>query len=367
MIRSRRVWLLAGLLVVVLVVVSLVAAPTSNKLLQGSTYSRFPSGYGAWYAYMQQRPAMIQRWQKPLEQLEEQTAEEENPATLIRISPISYVWSWQSEYPWVEAGNTLILVGNSAPVTEADFTTQQESEVGLVQIDTRRRQVDTLENATVLLGDEYGAIAWQIPQGEGQLIIVIPPYLAANAYQNEPGNFAFLASLAEQAGGKIFVDEYLHGYQDADAETTEAATGSWIAYLAQTPWSLALLQAGIIVLVAMLTHNRRLGHALSLSSMDVNNSEAYMQALAQVLRKAKSQAFLADMIGKEERLQLQRKLGLGIQPVDDQKLTEAWTQKTGRPAAELQSVLQPSGLAHTLPERELMDWLRRLQAVRSQI
>lgn len=367
MMRSRRVWLLAGLLVVLLIGVSLIAAPANNKLLQGSTYSRFPSGYGAWYAYMQQRPVMIQRWQKPLEQLEEQTVEEAEPATLIRISPIPYVWSWQSDYPWVEAGNTLILVGNSAPATEADFTTQQNSEVGLVQIDTRRRQANTLENATVLLGDEYGAIAWQIPQGEGQLIIVIPPYLAANAYQNEPGNFAFLASLAEQAGGNIFVDEYLHGYKDADAETTEEATGSWISYLARTPWSLVLLQAGVVILVAMLASNRRLGHALSLPSRDVNNSEAYMQALAQVLRKAKSQSFLVDTISKEERLQLQRKLGLGIQPVDDQKLTEAWTQKTGRSAAELQTVLQPPGLAHALRERELMDWLRRLQAARSQI
>ena len=152
MMRSRRVWLLVGLLVAVLIVVSLVAAPASNKLLQGSTYSRFPSGYGAWYAYMQQRSAVIQRWQKPLEQLQEQTEGEEAPATLIRISPVPYVWSWQAEYPWVEAGNTLILVGNRAPVTEADFTTQQESEAGLVKIDTRRRQAD-LEAATVLLGE----------------------------------------------------------------------------------------------------------------------------------------------------------------------------------------------------------------------
>lgn len=366
MMRSRRVWLLAGLLVAVLIVVSLVAAPASNKLLQGSTYSRFPSGYGAWYAYMQQRSVVIQRWQKPLEQLQEQTEGEEAPATLIRISPVPYVWSWQAEYPWVEAGNTLILVGNRAPVTEADFTTQQESEAGLVKIDTRRRQAD-LEAATVLLGDEEGAIAWQISQGKGQLIIVIPPYIAANAYQNEPGNFAFLANLAEQAGGTIFVDEYLHGYKDTDAEPSEEATGSWIAYLAQTPWSLVLLQVVVIIVVAMLAGYRRWGHALSLPSVDVNNSEAYMQALAQVLRKARSQAFLVDTIAKEERLQLQRKLGLGIQPVDDQVLTAAWTQKTGRSAAELEHVLQPPGLASALRERDLMDWLRRLQAARSQI
>ncbi|MGP1387563.1 MAG: DUF4350 domain-containing protein [Thainema sp.] len=366
MIRSRRVWLVAGLFVVVLIVMSLVTAPASNKLLQGSTYSRFPSGYGAWYAYMQQHSATIERWQKPLEQLQEQTAAEDVPTTLIRISPLSYVWSWQADYSWVEEGNTLILVGNPAPVSEADFMTQQESEEGLVQIDTRRRETE-LEDATVLLGDEYGAIAWQIPQGAGQLIVIIPPYIAANAYQDESGNFAFLAGLAEQAGGKIWVDEYLHGYQDADAETTEEATGSWIAYLAQTPWSLVLLQAVVIILVALLASYRRLGHALALPSVEVNNSEAYMQALAQVLRKAKSQAFLVDTIAKEERLQLQRKLGLGIQPVDDQKLVETWTQKTGRPATELQQILHPPVQIQSLRESDLMDWLRRLQTARSQI
>lgn len=366
MIRSRRVWLVAGLFVVVLIVVSLVAAPVSNKLLQGSTYSRFPSGYGAWYAYMQQRSAPIERWQKPLEQLQEQAAETDAPATLIRISPLPNVWFWQAEYTWVEEGNTLILVGNSALVTNADFTTQQDSDVGLVKIETRRRQTD-LNNATVLLGDEEGAIAWQTTQGKGKLITVIPPYLAANAYQTEPGNFAFLAQLAEAAGGTIFVDEYLHGYTDADAETTEEITGSWIDYLAQTPWSLVLLQAIMIILVALLANYRRFGHALSLPAVEVNNSEAYMQALAQVLRKAKSQAFLVDTIGKEERLQLQRKLGLGIQPVDDQKLLDAWTQKTGHPAAELQQILQPPGRIQALREPDLMDWLRRWQNVRSQI
>ena len=84
----------------------------------------------------------------------------------------------------------------------------------------------------------------------------LTPYLAANAYANEPGNFAFLANLVQQAGGTIYVDEYIHGYKDSDVVVEEVA-GSWINYLAETPLLIAAAQVLVVLLIALLAN--RLG------------------------------------------------------------------------------------------------------------
>ncbi|HEY9663003.1 MAG TPA: DUF4350 domain-containing protein, partial [Allocoleopsis sp.] len=66
---GRKQWIVAGIVLLVLVCLSLVVAPQRSNLPQGSTYSRAPGGYGAWYAAMQQQGVEIQRWQKPLDEL----------------------------------------------------------------------------------------------------------------------------------------------------------------------------------------------------------------------------------------------------------------------------------------------------------
>lgn len=372
---KRRMWLVGAIAIGVVVLITFLAAPANNKINSGSTYGRGPDGYGAWYAYMEQRGTPLTRWRKPFEDL----AKDKNakrPSTLLRVSS---ELSWNSldsqEYSWVEKGNTLVMVGVRQPVTEAAFSTRHQIEAGSVKIDTTRRNKNAKEQ---LLGDRFGAIVWQENIGKGKVIYAATPHLAANAYQNFRGNYEFLAQLVTQSGvqsqeleasktqSSLFVDEYIHGYKDTDVIKREQRQDVF-SYLAKTPVFPTLVQGFILLVVAIWAGNRRFGKPLTLSTPTVNNSEAYIQALAGVLHKANSSEFVVEVVGKEEQLQLQKALFLGQEPLSDQVLIDAWVRQTGRPSTELEQVLQMRSQKRRMSETQLLNWLRKWQEIRRQV
>ena len=284
--------------------------------------------------------------------------------------------AWESGLSdWLERGDRLIVLTNQQSVTAAKFSSQLDSDVGEVAVDTRRRypiknspsyrqegtEISyrstpvTSEAVEPLLADEYGAVVWR--EGQSDVTLSTTPFLAANAYQDAAGNFAFLAELANEANGPVWVDEYLHGYKDREA-VVEEVVGTWLGYLADTPLLLVAVQIGVVLLVALIAQNRRIGSKQPLLSPQVNNSEAYIKALAGVLHKANNRDFLVDTLVAAEQKSLQRALGLGEAAVSLDVLQTAWQQGTGRDVEEL-SVLQakPKG------EAALQAWLRQLQSL----
>lgn len=367
-INRRYLWI-GGIFLIIVGLLVFTAAPAANRLNSGSTWSHSPDGYGAWYAHMIEQGAPIQRWQRPLSELLEQVEQEQEstpPTTLLQIYPgfatreqQMFSHSWQQD--WLKAGNRIIVLGLREPVTAAPFTTLQTSADGAVKVETRRR-LETSKQWQVLLGDDYGAVVGQPPQDSGEMVLGVSPFLAANAYQQEAGNFAFLEGLAIATGGPIWVDEYLHGYKDSDVVTQEVGgAGGWLDYMAKTPWLVLGVQIGLIIGLGLIAQNRRPGVKRTVKPAVVDNSEAYIQAMAGVLHKAASHDFVVDTLTREERLALQKVLGLGSVPVPDTVLTTAWTQSTGQSAITVAVLTQPPPLAH---EKDLQAWLGRLAHLR---
>ena len=239
--------------------------------------------------------------------------------------------------------------GISEPVTAAPFTTTLDTPLGAVTVQTRRRA----PGQDAPLVDDYGAVVWRQSRDTGQLILATTPFLAANAYQQAPGNFAFLASLT---AGDIYMDEYLHGYRDPAARAATAVS-SWLDYLAQTPLLVIALQGLAVVGLVLLAQNRRPGIKRSLPTPQTNDSQAYIDALAGVLQRADSRDFLVATLVRSERQALQQALGLGGGTVSDQRLRGAWQQSTGEPAAALAPLQGPAA------DQSLGLWLQRLQAL----
>lgn len=358
--RSNRIRWVGAIALLIIILLTLIAAPNNNDLATGSTYNRAPVGYGAWYAFMQQQKTPIQRWQKPFSSLDQI----KQPITLLRVNSKPGLASIDGkEKEWLEKGNTLVVLGVNQPVTTAAFSTLQSSTVGSIKIDTRRRYKQIGKN--ILLGDRFGGVVWRERIGKGQAIFVTTPYLAANAYQDYPNNFKYLAQIVSQFSQPVWVDEYIHGYKDADAKTT--AERDWLSYLAQTPLFPTLLQAGVLLLVAIWAHNRRFGSAIALTTPIIDNSTAYIEALAGVLQKAQSSDFVVDTIGKAEQLQLQQALGLGQIAVDHPTLIQAWVQQTGRSSTELEQLLQLEAIKRRLSDKELLIWLEKWKTIRGYV
>lgn len=353
--KRYRIGILVAIAVGVMGLITFIFAPTQATIQQGSTYSRAPSGYGAWYAYMQQQGVSIQRWQKPFTALDQHP----HPITLLQVYPRAPRWH-NIPQKWVEQGNTLLILGKWEPVSDAPFTTLHQSDFGTIKIDTRRRK---RKIGTPLLADQYGAIVWQEFLGKGSVIYALTPYLGANAYQNDAGNYPFLANLITQSGNSIFIDEYLHGYKD-EATITEEVGDNILSYLSKTPLfplSVALL---LLLMIAIWGNNRRFGQPMSLTSPTVNNSQAYIEALASVLQKANSSNFVISLITEDERRQLAQKFGLPDNYAHDSTLVNLWQQQTGQSPESLRSLLSQSSSTGQMNDRQLQTWLEKWQKMR---
>lgn len=366
----------AGLLAIAL----FLAAPASNRLNSGSTWSYDPDGYAAWYDYQAAQNRPVQRWQRPIEDLLDSldsptatpaavsplaaaiAAASSSPATLVQIQPIFtdpdvFYRSRPWLQAWLEAGHQLVVLGEKEPVTAATFTADLPSPTGLIRLQTRRRAT-LASGQQALLKDDYGAIAWRQTEQQGRITRVVTPHLGANAYRLAAGNFAFLSELV--GDGPIWVDEYLHGYRDPVAVEPQVGS-SWLSYLSQTPLALALAQLSLIGLIAIVAANQRPGLKRSLQPLITDNSAAYIAALAGVLHKANSHAFVITTLSQADRLALQKALGLGRAPVPDEALAAAWSAAMGESAAALSPLITPP--TRLRRDRDLSRWLRRLPAL----
>ena len=347
--NKKKWWLGAIALILLSLLFILISTPNQQRLQDGSTYSRQPSGYGAWYAAMEQQGAKIQRWQKPVTDLiKNAPIPKQTGMTLLQIypQPTGNIVLEQTERAWLALGNKLVVLGVAQPVTKAEFSTTHPTAAGLVTIQSSRRRVASSPKIQpeeeVILGDRYGAIIWQSQIGKGQLILITTPYLGANAYQKSPGNFKLLSQLVDQKN-QIYIDEYLHGYRDRE-EIAKAGVGNWIAYLERTPVLVVVLQMGVIFLVFLWGYNQRLGAVVPLVTPAINNSEEYIKAIAAVLERANCPDFLVSTIGKAEQLKLQKSLGLGNTPVAPETLLAVWQERTGKPAKKLAEIFQQQAL-----------------------
>lgn len=369
-------WLgLGGLAVAAMLLLTLLSAPQSGQA--GSTYSRAPDGYGAWYAYMQAQQQPVQRWQRPLSDLwpdleppplppVQQVASPQitQPITLIRVDPRGSIR--EVNRTWIEQGNRLVILGARPAVTDAPFESALESPAGPVTIATSRRHPSprkSLQTPDLLLFDRFGAVVWREAVGQGEVIRVATPHLAANAYQAAPGNFKFLAQLVAASGQPIYIDEFLHGHRDRDAVLKSAQ--SLPQYLAQTPLLLLAVQA-VLLLLVLIWGQRRFGRPQRAIESSPNGNQAYVKAMAEVLQKADCGDFVVQTIGRAEQIRLQQTLGLGSTQLDPQVVIAAWVQQTGRPASELDwlSPIQSPDALRRWRERDLGRWLSQIKTTR---
>lgn len=370
--NKRQIWIIA-IVLLTLVMMTILMAPSggSSRLTQGSTYSRSPDGYGAWYAFMQERGTPLQRWQQPLKTLL-QPSQDGAKRTVLRIgNGIERLGISATEEAWVKRGNVLVLLGSRARSTDAPFTSDLSSPQGQIRIETSRRQPNP--QAQVWLQDRFGAVVWQQQLGLGQVIYASTPFLAANAYQDFRPNYEFLAKLVNAPNYPLWVDEYMHGYQDkGDLPSSEpsqrrATPLTLLEYLSTTPVLIAIMQAIVLLLLLMWGLNRRLGPAIALTAPTINNSEAYIQALAGALYKAECSEFVLETVGKAEQLHIQHALGLGNSLLPLETVVAAWVQQTGRPAAELEATLRTAKRQRRVSEAELLRWLNDIQTVRQHL
>ena len=379
-----QLWLLA---IVAVVLVTVISAMGGDARLAGSSYSIAANGYNHWYQMTIDRGVKIQRWRKSFSKLAE-SPEYDRDTTLLQIQPqLVKLDITNEQQEWISKGNALVILGVDAPARETTFQQDLASPQGKIRIETTRRFGNNINgnkqlkdaDRSAILEDRSGSVITQFELAEGRLIIVTTPHLAANAYQDFQPNNDLLTELVTKDRQKVLVDEYIHGYIDrkpiidpatgkvkTDDETSD--NDDTLSYLASTPLIVVFVNLLLGILVLAWQQNRRFGKVVIPKLPEIDNSEAYIQALGGVLHQANSSEFVLQNIGKAEQLSWQQKLGLGKERlVETQTLITAWENQTQLPTDDLRFVLQLTAAARRTSPAELTTWLTKIREIDRQL
>jgi hypothetical protein len=382
----KQYWQLGLLAIVAIVLLTIISAVGGDGRQVGSSYSIAANGYNAWYQMMIERGIKIHRWQKSFPQLTTIPIYQQG-TTLLQIQPqLEKLAITNQQQEWVRQGNTLIMLGITAPAMEIPFKTDLASPQGDIKIETTRRfradiTTSYLEKYTskqTILSDRSGAVITQFNLDKGRIIIATTPYLAANAYQDFQPNYELLAELVTKDRQQVLVDEYIHGYIERDRKSIiDPKTGNIkindndgdaLKYLASTPLIIVFLNLGLGFLILIWQQNRRFGKVIVPKSPEIDNGEAYIQALGGVLYQAKRAEFVLQHIGKAAQLGWQQKLGLGKERlVESQILITAWENQTQLPADDLRFVLQLMSQSQRTSPDKLTIWLTKIREIDRQL
>jgi Domain of unknown function (DUF4350) len=412
----KQYWHLGLLAVAASILITFISATGGDPRQVGSSYSLAPNGYSAWYQMMSERGVKIARWQRTFPRLAK-LPRYESGTVLLQVNPqLAPLEITDLQQKWVRQGNTLAILGVSAPAEDIPFRSSLESPQGDVKIETTRRfKPDLLKFGSEqnritdsILGDRLGSVISQFKLDKGLIIIATTPYLAANTYQDVRPNFELLAELVTKDRQQVLVDEYIHGYvsrksaatsknrkqrngeQGGSVEGTEGDTntddipdygegesteeseyapdkGDMLDYLAKTPLLVVFINLLLGIPVLIWQQNRRFGKVMIPKPVEIENSEAYIQALGGVLRQANSSDFVLRNIGRAEQLSWQQRLGLGKERlVEDPILITAWENQIQLPTDDLRFVLQLMS-ARRLTPAELTTWLAKMRTIDRQL
>lgn len=369
---NPRQWVTIVVVLAGLLLFTLVSAPSSPQSI-GSTYSKAPEGYGAWYAYMENSGAKIERLRKPIEDTFFNNNDRNTTVVQVLADDNSnHIGQYNTISKAIEKGNRIVIIGSKKipggriRATQADFNSSPISpDNRAITLQTSKRYLPS-ENPVLaqpinpILKDKFGAIVIETKIGRGSILYVVPQFLGANAYQ-DTNNFAYLKDLVKN--DRIVVDEYIHGYRDAETAKEEGKADVF-EFLAQTPLILAVIQLFILLAVLIYGKSWRFGPVKSLEAPPINNSRAYIQALAGILQKANSTDFVTETLGKAELTQLQRSLGLSRRTQQNpSELIQIWKQQTGKDSQTIERIFLPLRRQQKLSEAELTQWLALLQKI----
>jgi Domain of unknown function (DUF4350) len=378
--RSRPspwVWVAVGLLVLSLIVI----AVATQSFPGGSTYGKASGDYSQWYTFMEQRGHPIRRWRKPYGLLKTSKGQGQ---TFIQIADIETrtVSAEAQAAPslesaeildWVEQGNTLIQLSWTGMVTGAPFSSDLRSEQGPVRIETSRRyKIGSirLEDEAAELKDRFGSAIWSHAHGKGRIIQSTYPWVAANVYAQQNGNFRVLEALATRQNGTIWVDEWLHGHRDItpDPKAANREEQSPWAYLSRQPIAVVAGQGIVLLLLLFWGKNQRFGAMTRLTAPPRNNSEQYIQALADTLDANGHTEYVLAMLGQSFRQRLQSRLGMGgvgrgDTDLADGAIAQQWAFVTGRSSQVLLELLEQTHREKRLSERALLAWVQNSEAI----
>jgi hypothetical protein len=319
---DRKILMIAGLALLVLIIVGLIVAPTRSGRSTPTTYSAASEGAKGLYLLLKETGYRVERWQQPSTSLKP-----ENHTVFIIADPAVMATSKQKAAieEFMSAGGRVIAIG----ITGASFLPENHSEYNPTPNSpwsefealepsgiTRAAPRITLapfadwpgDSGIPLYGDADKTVVMRYLHGQGDAIWLASATPFTNAGIKEPGNLEFvLAAIGDKEQMRVLFDEYVHGYGE-----TESPAKSHPLMTALF-WQCVLLAAA-----ALITFSRRSGPIRPLPSESRLAPLEFVETLGGLYQQARAGSVAVDVYYQRFQYWFTRRLGAGNNATPEQ-------------------------------------------------
>lgn len=310
--RDRKLLLGAGVVFVLLIAgVFFFGGEQGEKIEVPSTYSTASGGAKAAYLLLSQSGYKVQRWERPLLDLPENS-------TVVLADPLVAPTREERESlnKFLSDGGRIIATGmfsgtflpeNDAVPDELLGSWKKVQAVAPSAITRAAPEITIAPQARwqsyaaayALYGEKDEILVVKYPYGRGEVLWWAAATPLTNAGLREPGNLEFLLACAGDAASPILWDEYVHGYRED--------LGSSVA---QSPVKWVLLQLALLGLAVVATFSRRSG-PVSAPVTDIRLSPLeFVQTLGGLYENAGTASVAVDICYQRFRYWLTRRMGV---------------------------------------------------------
>lgn len=316
---DRKLLIVAGILLVILVVAaSLVSPPkTSSEFSLPSTYSPDWTGAEAAFLLLQDMKYNVQRWEKsPVEM-----TGDPSHTVLVLADPVQTPTEDERAAiaSFLEEGGRVFASGPSAsgllPQAHsfaasynfdepAHYSPQAPSPImrdapDITMIPAESWSPD-LPGQVIVYGDQDTAAVVTYRFGKGEVVWWADASPLTNGAIRDASNLRlFLNSVAPSRDVHILWDEYFHGTH-----------GSLWSYMLRTPLPWGLAQFGLVFLAILFTYSRRSGPVREPATVSRLSPLEFVETLADLYNSVRADDVAVQIAGQRLRFVLTRRLGL---------------------------------------------------------
>jgi hypothetical protein len=317
--RDRKIMLGAAALLVALVVLAgVIPGENPDGGETPSSYSTARGGAKAAYLLLAESGYNVSRWTNPPRDLP--SGKDARGTTLVLANPDEPASEEERKQlaTFVNSGGRVLATGMLAammlpegsfqpafmalevkhfPALTPSPVTRDASEITMRPY-VRIREMP--KGHVPLYGDNDGVVVAKYQVGAGEVIWWAGATPLVNASLRDADNVQLLLNcVGDRASTRILWDEFYHGSRQGI-----------VALLAATPLPWAVLQVGVVLLVAIVTYSRRSGPVYEPAEPSRLSPLEYVQTLGGVYRRAKANEVAVQIALERFRYQLARKLGL---------------------------------------------------------
>jgi len=342
----------------------------SGKSKDRSSYSTSPEGCKGAFLLCREMGFPVERLEFPLEDLPDIRG-------VLIISEPEMSLTEREVFilkKWVTPGNTLVFLScrDNNFFADLNINIEESDSSGLfqplqpssltegvrnIQVSSLARLQSDLSGVVEIFGDPSGGVVITFPAGEGFVVLLSDPDLISSKNIGKVDNpvlFINILKLYTPPGGKIYFDDYHHGYGYVSKESENLI--SWLPLYVKV----IIIQIILTLIIFFFARGLRFGKPHPPESPPLRSSMEFVISMANLFRRAEARGeIILDIYENFKRGFIRKNIIKGNE--DDREIARKISQRADLSSEPLLNLIKKAQIQkRNITEKEMFDWYREL-------